>query len=53
MKQSPSGAPARRVRRPEVARVAAQLQRKNPSWTEAQAITQAKVIVTQAPRRGH
>jgi hypothetical protein len=53
MKPSPSGAPARRVRRPEVARIAAQLQRNNPSWTEEQAMTQAKVIATRAPRQGH
>lgn len=37
------------IRRPEVARLAEQLKRQNPSWTEERCRTQAKLIVTSKP----
>jgi hypothetical protein len=37
------------IRRPEVARLAEQLKRQNPSWTEDQCRIQAKLIVTSKP----
>lgn len=38
--------PAQQPRRPEVARLAVQLKRQHPDWSERHCITQAKLIVT-------
>lgn len=39
------------IRRPEVARLAAQLQRQHPDWSAEQCATQAKLTVTsKAPK---
>lgn len=39
------------IRRPEVARLAAQLKRQHPSWSEEKCLIQAKLIVTSKPQR--
>jgi hypothetical protein len=39
------------IRRPEVARLAEQLKRQNPSWSEEECRIQAKLIVTSKPQK--
>lgn len=39
------------IRRPEVARLAEQLKRQNPSWSEEKCRIQAKLIVTSKPQK--